>query len=101
DVAFDVDVHRVDVHPGQIEGDDKFLSVLPSVHEHRGGPGRRAEDVLVEPVELAKRVGAHQHGYLTPYRSCMTLPSQIIYSGCDRFFITPVPHWCKRLIHRS
>ena len=28
DVAFDVDVHRVDVHPGQIECDDKFLSVL-------------------------------------------------------------------------
>jgi hypothetical protein len=42
-----------------------------------------------------------QHGYLTPYRSCISLPSQIIYCDCDRFFITLVPHWCKRIFRRS
>ncbi len=60
-IALDIEFDRIGVHPGQIELHHQLFAVAPRVHRHGRRPRRGAEDLLRQTVEIAERIGAHQH----------------------------------------
>ena len=60
------------IDAGQVQADVEVVAVPVGVHGHRGGPGGGAEHLLGEPVQLAERVGAHEHDW------CL-----LTWSGCQ------------------
>src|SRR5690606_3967494 len=69
-VALDVQVDRRRVHPGQVELRPEVLAVAPGVHRHHRRRRGRTEQVLGQPVQLTKRISAHQHhGFTSHHRT--------------------------------
>ncbi|GAA3142767.1 hypothetical protein GCM10017687_69480 [Streptomyces echinatus] len=61
DVALDVELDRLGVDTGEVEVDQKIVPGAVGVHRHRRRSGVGAEDLLRESVEVAERVGTHEH----------------------------------------
>src|SRR5690606_31754931 len=60
-VAFDVEFDRVDLDTGEIELGDEAVVLPPRIERHHRRSGHGAEHLLRETIDVAERVGAHQH----------------------------------------
>jgi hypothetical protein len=82
-VALDVEVDRVRVHPGQVKFHNECIALAPGVHWHERGSCRGPKHLLAQPVQLTEWISAHQHHESPPeikQVESVMLASTLIYS---------------------